>query len=211
MKHLIRVIAATTLVAGALLGFTGNTSTATTAASSGEDADNGDNGDDLIRWDLIHLNPTTLIALPGGAASSRDTATGDILRVTGSGQFDADDEEVSGGGRLVHRLADGSVAARAAYVATDMISWQPLAGSIEGTPIIDGVAEKQDARSGILTVEIAVYVRGKHVTDATLAVHCALPGAPPGTHEGVTVKVDGGPNFSEMVDHGPTIFHTLDD
>ena len=79
------------------------------------------------------------------------------------------------------------------------------------TPIIDGVAEKPAARSGILTLEIAGYVRGEPIGHATLAVHCALPGSPPGSLEGVTVMVEGGPSFTKMVDHGPTIFHVLDD
>jgi hypothetical protein len=210
MKYPLRILAVIAVVVATLLGSVGSVSTATTATSSSDNGDNGNNGD-LIRWDLIHLNPSTLIALPGGAASAEDPATGEVIRLTGSGQFDPADETASGGGTFAARDADGSLIERGAFVVSDFISWQPLAGSIVGTPIIDGVGEKPDARSGIVTLEVAGYVRGEFVGHATLEVHCALPGAPAGSHEGVTVVVEGGPSFTTMVDHGPTIFHTLDD
>jgi hypothetical protein len=209
MKYLIRTLGVIAVVIATLLGSAASISTATSATTSSNNGDN-DNGD-LIRWDLINLNPRTLIAVPGGAASAEDPATGELVRITGSGQFDPDDETASGGGTFVARDADGSVIERGVFVVSDFISWQPLAGSIVGTPIIDGVAEKPDARSGIVTLEIAGYVRGELIGHATLEVHCALPGAPAGSHEGVTVEVEGGPSFTTMVDHGPTIFHVLDD
>lgn len=204
MKYPIRIIAVIAVVCATLLGSASSVSTATTTTTS---SDNGD----LMRWDLIRLNPQTLIAVPGGAASAQDPASGEVVRITGSGQFDADDETASGGGTFVARDAGGSVVERGVFVVSDFISWQPLAGSIVDTPIIDGVAEKADARSGILTLEIAGYVRGEFIGHAVLEVHCALPGAPAGSHEGVTVAVEGGPRFTTMVDHGPTIFHVLDD
>jgi len=209
MKYPIRILAVIAVVCATLLGSASSVSTATTATTASDNGDN-DNGD-LIRWDLIRLNPHTLIALPGGAASAQDPATGETVRITGSGQFDADDETASGGGTFVSRDADGSLVERGVFVVSDFISWQPLAGSIVDTPIIDGVAEKPDARSGIVTLDIAGYVRGELIGHATLEVHCALPGAPAGSFEGVTVEVEGGPKFTTMVDHGPTIFHVLDD
>lgn len=207
MKHLIRFLAVAALVMGAAVGVVGSTSTATSVTPPAR----AGSSDDIIRWDVINLNPNVLITSPGGAATARDRASKDLLRVTGSGQFDVNNEKASGGGRFVHLRANGSRVGRGSYVVTDFVSFEPLAGSIEATPIIDGVAEKSNARAGILTVNVAVYVGRTVAGHATMEVHCTLPGSPAGTVEGVRVKVDGGPNFSKIVDHGPTIFHVLDE
>jgi hypothetical protein len=209
MTRTIRMFAVTILLIGVMGGLTGTASNASTntAGASASNSDGARSQDVLIRWDIIDIDPQAGVLTAGGTAVSEDPTSHDTLTFTSSGQAEPAGHEANGGGTFVHRHADGSVVARGVYVVTGFVSFKPLAGSLTGTPLIDGIGEKDEAHSGILTVRISVYVGGKVVATARLAVHCALPGAPSSAFEGATVKVHNGPDFSKIVDDGPNVFH----
>lgn len=208
MKRLTRIFAASTLLIGVLVGLTSSTSTGSTDIAQMSTANSRHEGP-TIRWDVVDIDPQTLIILAGGKAASQDPSSHDTLTLTSTGQAEPRESAANGGGTFVHRNPDGSIVARGIYVVRRFVSWTPLPGSLIGTPLIDGIGEKDEARSGILTVRIALYVGGNVVRHARLTVHCALPGAPDTALEGVTVKVHNGPSFTAITDNGPTLFHVL--
>jgi hypothetical protein len=210
MKHIIRMCAVTILLIGAMVGLTGTASTASpNTAGTSASSDDAIGQDVLVRWDIIDIDPQAGVLTAGGTAVSQDPTSHDTLTFTSSGQAEPGSREANGGDTFVHRHADGSVVAQGVYVVTGFVSFKPLAGSLSGTPLIDGIGEKAEAHSGILTVRISVYVAGKVVATARLSVHCALPGAPSSAFEGATVKFHNGPDFSKIVDDGPNVFHVI--
>ncbi|HET7476113.1 MAG TPA: hypothetical protein VFJ97_08850 [Dermatophilaceae bacterium] len=196
MTRLLRLFAVFTFLAAASLGLGSPTNAG--AAS----------GSQLLRWDIVQISPTPTTILAGGQASARDTARHLTLAVTGSGQADLGVGTAAGGGTFVLRH-DGRVVSRGFYTITGFISFAPLAGSFAGVPIRDGIGDKRDTRSGVLTMRFAAYANSRQVAAGTLAVHCALPGSPSSAFEGVVIRDNHGDQFTKVVDDGPTLFHLL--
>jgi hypothetical protein len=176
------------------------------AGATGESA----TGVRTLRWDLIDLD---FAGTAGGKTVSTDPTTGETLTLTGSGTFDVE-LEADGGGRFVHRSETGKVLGRGVYRVTKLGSWDPSAGSLVGSGLIDAIGDLSEARSGIARLRTVFYVRGEVAAHALVTVFCDLPGGPT-FGEGVTVRgetVDGTSfNFSERhPDEGPTIFHVID-
>ncbi len=164
-----------------------------------------------FRWDIVD---ESFGLTAGGYAVSTDPSTGDTLRLSGSGQFEIEEKEADGGGTFVHRSESGKVLGKGIYRVTALRSWKPLSGGIVGTGLVDGVGDLREARSGIAKLVFTAYVDGAVVAHGVITVYCALPGAPAGSIEGVTVHaraVDGATaDFTEVEpDNGPTVFHVL--
>src|SRR5437870_10728529 len=71
--------------------------------------DNG--GGKLVRWDLPQFaGPGGSQIFAGGTDEGRDSASGDLVRLTGSGQAEPGQHEAAGGGTVVHLASDGSTA-----------------------------------------------------------------------------------------------------
>jgi hypothetical protein len=197
MRRVLRLLVAAVL---AVSGITA-VSIATDAAAV--------SGSKLIRWDIVSFSPAPTTVLPVGTAIAEDPAIGHTVELSGSGQADLGAGTARGSGTFVHRRPDGSVVAQGFYLITRLVSFRPLRGTLVGTPIRDGIGDKPDARSGILTMELAAYVGGHVVATGRIAVHCALPGAPASAIEGVLLRVNNGPQFTRVAEDGPTLFHLL--
>src|SRR5439155_19724833 len=84
---------------------------------------------------------------------------------------------------------DGSVKARGFYTVTRFVSWTRTSGSFKATGLIDAVGSADEAHAGVLTVRVQFWSHGSVVATGRMTITCALPGAPPGNEEGVTVIV----------------------
>jgi len=63
-------------------------------------------------------------------------------------------------------------------------------------------------------VRVQFWSHGSVVATGLMTIMCALPGAPPGNEEGVTVIVHPAGTdihilFTEKTDGGPTLFHVI--
>ncbi len=68
----------------------------------------------LIRWDLVQVVPGGVV-LAGGTNDGQDSATKDLVHLTGSGQAEPAKREAAGGGTFVHQHSDGTEFAHGVY------------------------------------------------------------------------------------------------
>src|SRR5262245_37380228 len=127
-----------------------------------------------------------------GPNTAENHATGDTIRLTGSGNFDTGGA-VSGGGAFTHFLADGTVFAKGTWRATGFTSFVSFGG------------ENPGQQGGVLSITVTlVPIGGTSVSGVPMTITCelgTLPSPPP--EEGTTV--DG---FTEPTG-GFTLFHLL--
>ena len=159
-----------------------------------------------VRFDLVSIvdggvaGPTVVA---GGTDTARDSATGDTLELTGSGQAKPSGTDGAGGGTFVHRHADGSEVAHGVWVVRSLRSWTPAGGSL---PLTDAIGHQSDASAGILALNVTIYPVAGPPIDGVVTVHCDLPGATQVIEEGVSADV--GPfHFTQA--GGFTLFHIL--
>jgi hypothetical protein len=160
-----------------------------------------DGHEQQVRWDLVQIVQGT--ALAGGTDQGRDAATGDVVFLTGSGDFEPTEHEATGGGTFVHKHANGSEVAHGIYTVTQFRRWRPAGGSL---PVADGIGFSAEATAGILAVTVQLVPEGGNPVDGILRVHCALPGASFPIEEGIQLQV-GTLQFTQ--DGGVTLFHRL--
>jgi hypothetical protein len=140
-----------------------------------------------VRWDIITLdpfpNPTTVLA--GGVASAI-AQDGSSIVFHGSGTFVAPgggpgtSGAVTGGGTWETFASDGTTSTGSGnYLVTGLVRWDVAPGTI---PLIDGIGNAADARSGLAVLRIE-YDDG---SPGVLVVSCHLPvGTPNSIFEGV--------------------------
>ncbi len=158
----------------------------------------------LVRWDLVQI--VSGVVLAGGTDDGRDSATGDVVHLTGSGQAEPARREAAGGGTFVHQHSDGTEFAHGVYVVTGFKAFENAGGTLVGTPLTDGIGELDETTGGILWLNVRAIPSSGPAHDAVLSVNCALPGSRPGIEEGITLSV--GPfNFTQH--GGATVFHVL--
>ena len=159
----------------------------------------------IVRWDLPQLLQGTAIA--GGSDQATDAATGDVVTLTGSGQANLGPHpRAAGGGTFVHSRAVGHetrVVASGIYVVTGFISWRRDTGAL---PLEDGIGFKEQASSGILTLNVRLMPDGGSPVDGVLEINCELPGATFVPFEGIVLKVG---SFDFRASGGVTLFHVL--
>lgn len=158
----------------------------------------------LLRWDLISV--TGGVAIAGGTDVSLDSATGDTISVTGSGQAEPHEHEANGGGSFTHRSSLGTIRAHGTYVVTGFISFRNGGGSLVGVGPIDGIGELKETRGGVLTMSVSLRPVGGSPHDGVLTVYCGLPGVTFPIEEGITLSVL---SFNFTQQHGITLFHVL--
>ncbi|HVH30319.1 MAG TPA: hypothetical protein VNA31_01450 [bacterium] len=156
-----------------------------------------------VRFDLIRV--VQGVALTGGENVGRDIATGDTVRLTGSGDFKPATTDAAGGGTFVHRHANGTEVAHGVWVVTGFVSWEPAGGFLP-PGLIDGIGEVSEASAGIVTVHVELKPSSGGTVPATLSVNCALPGAAFLIEEGITLNVA---SFVFEQHGGLTLFHVL--
>jgi len=171
---------------------------------------NGEGG--LVRWDLVTVNSagSIAVAMTGGTDQGKDLPTGDTVDLTGSGEANVDERTAAGGGTFVHKHGD-TVVASGVYVVTGFNSFQNLGGSLAPTGLTDGIGHIAAATAGILSLNIRGFTASGGTVDAVLEVFCNLPGAPPGTLEGIALTVSPAPGltFHFTPSSGFTLFHIL--
>jgi hypothetical protein len=156
-----------------------------------------------VRFDLVKAVQGTVLA--GGEDVGRDSATGDIVRLTGSGEFTAAGMEAAGGGTFVHEHANGTEVAHGIWVVTGFVSWTPAGGFLPSS-LTDGIGEVSQVSAGIVTLHVVLKPSSGGTHSATLSVHCALPGAAFPIEEGITLNVG---SFVFDQHGGLTLFHIL--
>ncbi len=156
-----------------------------------------------VRFDLVHA--VQGVVLTGGEDVGRDAATGDTVRLTGSGGFKPATMDAAGGGTFVHRHANGTEVAHGVWVVTGFVSWEP-AGGVLPSFLTDGIGEVSEASAGIVTIHVELKPSSGGTVPATLSVNCDLPGATFPIVEGITLNVG---SFVFEQHSGATLFHVL--
>src|SRR5712691_456770 len=170
--------------------------------------DNG--GGKLVRWDLPQFaGPGGSQIFAGGTDEGKDGASGDLVRLTGSGQAEPGEHEAAGGGTFVHLASDGTTErAHGVYLVTGFNSFRKPGGTLAGIPLTDGIGELGDTSGGILSLNVRIFPSSGAPHDGILTVNCALPGGRPGIEEGIMLSVpDFNINFTQH--GGATLFHVL--
>jgi hypothetical protein len=159
----------------------------------------------LVRWDLVQVTPSGVV-LAGGTDDGQDSATKDVVHLTGSGQAEPAKREAAGGGSFVHQHSDGTEVAHGVYLVTGFNSFQNAGGSLAGVPgLKDGIGEIEETTAGILSLNVHLIPSSGATHEGVLVVNCNLPPGFP-IEEGITLSV--GPfNFTQH--GGNTLFHVL--
>jgi hypothetical protein len=158
----------------------GTTLAATGATKSGSEPET----QLFIRWDVIQFQAN--LALAGGSDISTDMASGDTIKLTGSGHVEPREEEAAGGGTFVHRHDDGSLVGRGIYQVTGFLSWHRITGgSYAGTGLSDGIGngtgaypDENEETSGVLMLRVRfqrVTSGGPETARGVLTIYCHLP------------------------------------
>lgn len=165
----------------------------------------------LVRWDLIAIASAagTTEVVVGGTDVGRDSATGDTVSLTGSGQANIDEARATGGGTFVGKTSDGTTVVSGVYVVTAFKGFQNFGGSLAPTGLVDGIGQIGATTSGILSVGIHAVATDGRTADGVLEVHCNLPGASPTTEEGVVLTIGPFHFTQDPSNHGFTLFHVI--
>ncbi len=176
----------------------------------------GSPSESVVRFDLVSIVDGG--ALSGGTAVSTAVGptgfVGDTLTLTASGTAEPSEGEASGGGTFVHKAPDGTVKVAGFYTVTRFVSWRPTSGSFAATGLTDAIGSADEAHAGVLQVRVRFWSGGNVVANGLMTITCALPGAPAGLEEGVTVNAhpvgtDLHIRFTEKTAPGPTLFHVI--
>jgi hypothetical protein len=131
---------------------------------------------------------------------TRDTATGDVIRLSGAGQFSTGGDFVQGEGAFAIFSSGGGVE-HGTWRATGFISFErPTSDYNNPSSLNNGT------QFGILSMYVTLYPRGggQPVENVLLVVDC--PNTEQIPPEGTRVFILGGPSFSESF-AGYTVFH----
>lgn len=123
--------------------------------------------------------------------NTAEATSGDIIRTTGSGSFDATAGAIVASGSFTHTTAGGSLVARGTWVATAFISFEGFGGPNPGT------------QGGQLKLTATLFpVGGSPVTGVPMSVTCLVNKPASFTEdEGTTVGA-----FTDKTG-GQTLFH----
>ena len=163
---------------------------------------------DHVRWDIIHLDPTTTpptLSAGGVAFASARNPSSLSIKLTGSGTFHPDDPEEATGGGTWETFSGNTSTGRGTYQVTKLVIWQfsTLQTATFNDQIDDG------ARANGVAVLRIRYSDGSR---GVLGVGCHGPNAPDGTLEGV-ITSKGSVTYWDAqapvvgVDANRTIFH----
>jgi hypothetical protein len=117
-------------------------------------------------------------------------ASGDRVEATGQGTFTLHSKSITGSGSFTLKAPDGTVLRSGTWTATQLLSFNSYGGPA-GLPFEGGLA--------------LIEVRLSTGLDAVLEVNCLVGSPPPAAHEGISLAVEGGPNFNTQVS-GETLF-----
>jgi hypothetical protein len=166
----------------------------------------GDEDGSQIRWDIQHY--PNFVLQPGGDAFA-DAVDGSRIRLTGSGTFQTDGGDVTGGGTWATFSVANVQTGSGTYRVVNLVSWHVASGTLPCPPIADDIAPCANARAGLAVLQIQYSNGGL----GKLVVSCHLPiGSPASVYEGITVSkgfVDyANPEDPDLTMNG-TIFHVI--
>jgi hypothetical protein len=118
-------------------------------------------------------------------------ASGDRIEATGQGTFTLHSKSITGSGSFTLKAPDGTVLGSGTWSATQLLSFNSY-GAPPGFPAFQG---------GLAVIEVHLSTG----LDAVLEVSCLVGSPPPAAHEGISLAVEGGPNFNKQVS-GETLF-----
>jgi hypothetical protein len=143
----------------------------------------GDGDASKIRWDIQHY--PNLILQPGGQAFA-DAVDGSKIRFMGSGTFNKEGDDVTGGGTWETFDASDTLTGSGSYRVLNLVSWYSAPGTLPCPPITDKIASCADATAGLAVLRIRYSGGGV----GKLVISCHLPvGSSPSTYEGITVSM----------------------
>lgn len=198
------LIGAGTLAGSSALAVLG-TGLASTAVFAAEADDPGKVK--LLRWDLITITKAGVV-VGGGTDVAQDSATGDTVTLTGSGQAEPHEHEANGGGTFTHRDSQGNVRASGSYFVTGFRDFEDAGGSLVGSGLVDGIGELDETRGGILTMSVRLLPAGGKPHHGIMTVDCSIPGVTFPITEGITLSVADTP-LKFVQKSGGTLFHLL--
>ena len=188
------------------------------------EANNSKKAADLVRWDIISINPLPPAAgsaiRAGGVAfafayHTPTNPSAAWIRLTGGGTFVAPangggSSAVKGGGTW-QTSGPGLPEASGSYRVTELVNWQFATLASGGPAFIDEIAglDKRANGNAVLLIE---YDDG---TEGILGIGCHGPGAPNGIFEGVIASKGHVTYWNGVLPPGPavdqnrTIFHIL--
>jgi hypothetical protein len=164
-------------------------------------------GCDHVRWDLIHVNFSTMpITLsPGGTGFASADMNNQITFTDSSGTFVAPESggisgDVTGGGKW--ETFDGMTTKSGTYRVTKLVSWQ--FANFQPAGAIDLIDDTHPRANGNAILRIQ-YDDG---SEGVLGIGCHGMGAPPGIQEGV-IATKGYVTYWTGAFH-PTVVSLLD-
>ena len=161
---------------------------------------------ELVRWDLVAVGGGAVV--PGGTDVGKDAATGDTLRLTGSGFARPGEGTATGGGTFLHRNAAGTEVAHGVYYVTGFKSFTNGGGSLAGFLTTDAIGRLDQTTGGKLFVSVHLIAASGATVNGVLGVHCVLPGGA-AAEEGITVTLDN-TALDFVQAGGATLFHVLE-
>lgn len=167
-----------------------------------------------VRWDLVHVNPPSVLNVTAGGVASALTRNGATITLTGSGTFvapaggDGTSSAVTGGGSW-ETFNPGSItpSASGTYEVTGLVRWEKAPGTFPAI-LTDLIGNSAEASPGFAVLRIS-YSDG---SDGTLNVSCNLAGTPATVSEGITATKGFVNYFNSAapvvgVDANHTLFH----
>jgi hypothetical protein len=148
----------------------------------------GADGAAHVRWDIIHVDFSTLTLSAGGRASAFANDQSSIT-LTGSGMFVAPagdgktSSAVTGGGTWQTFDPGGRSTGSGTYSVTSLVGWTPAPGFLP-PGFTDQIGDPTDTSPGLAVLRIA-YSDG---TAGILVLSCTFGGTPPAVFEGVTAS-----------------------
>lgn len=129
---------------------------------------------------------------------AKSSASGDKVKVSGSGSFNFESGKATGSGSFLHTTSGGALIAFGTWTVVEFIGFIPGGFSTGGGVLPAG------SEGGVAAIKVHLSpATGGSGFDAILTVYCGL--ATPGVTEGITLFVIGGPNFNIKVS-GVTLF-----
>ena len=169
----------------------------------------GESGEEVepLRWDLIQIVQGVVLA--GGTDVAKDTASGDKISLTGSGEVRPKSHKATRGRHICAQTHE-RLRSRSGCVFGDRLQqlrewrWQPCRDRLD-----DGIDVLNRTTGGVLKLTVHVTSSTGMQADGVLEVDCHLPGGRD-VPEGVRLSVPKF-NLNFVPDSGFTLFHVLDD
>lgn len=159
-----------------------------------------------MRWDIVGVDTTTTpVTIVAGGTDIAAAIDGSTLGLTGTGTFVVGESDgVTGGGTWKAVASDGTtVTGTGTYEVTSLVRFDLAPGTFASLPLLDGIGDAANARSGLAVLRIA-YSDGSR---GILMVSCHLGGTPKPVFEGITATK----GFVDYLSRksGATLFHVI--